>query len=526
MPPRLTFPFLPALLLALLTAVAFAARPLIPIDETRYVSVAWEMWLRGDWLVPFKNGSPYSHKPPLLFWLYGLGWAVTGVSEWWPRLVSPLFSLGSLLLTLSLGRRLWPAQAEAGRNAVWILGGSLLWMLFSTAAMFDVMLTFFALLGAHGLLGAAAGQTRRGFAWLGLAIGVGLLAKGPIILLHLLAPALLAPWWRPGLAWRRWYGGLALAVAGGVALALCWAIPAALRGGEEYARMIFWGQTVGRVADSFAHKRPVWWYLPLLPVLFFPWLLWPALWKGAAVLRREGLDAGLRFCLAWLGPVFLVLCLVSGKQVHYLIPLFPAAALGAGRLLADGRGGGVWLPALLVGSAGAVMFFIALTGGPMTLVAWQQPPLWPGPALMLAAALSAWAARRGARPLPLLALLSTAFFALLQLYLADNLWLRYDVRPLAREIRALQARAVAVANHGDYHAQYHFLGRLERPLEEVDTPASVRAWFDAHPEGVVVAYLNPRSPELERAALFRQPYRGEFALLLDAEQAKAHGLFR
>ena len=170
-PQGLTFPVGPVLLLGLLTLVAIYTRPLTPIDETRYVSVAWEMWLKNEYFVLFKNGEPYSHKPPLLFWLYNLGWAVTGVNEWWPRLVSPLFSFGSLLLTLSIGRRLWPEDAVAGRNAAWILASSLLWMLFSTSAMFDVMLTFFALLGMRGLLIAAEGAMKRGFAWLALAIG-------------------------------------------------------------------------------------------------------------------------------------------------------------------------------------------------------------------------------------------------------------------------------------------------------------------------------------------------------------------
>lgn len=111
----------PALILSLLTLVALLSRPMTPIDETRYVSVAWEMWLRDEYLVPFKNGEPYSHKPPLLFWLYDLGWAVFGVNAWWPRLISPLFSLGGLVLTLAIARRLWPDDADAGRNALWIL---------------------------------------------------------------------------------------------------------------------------------------------------------------------------------------------------------------------------------------------------------------------------------------------------------------------------------------------------------------------------------------------------------------------
>ena len=44
-------------LLAVLLASLFG-RPDIPIDETRYVSVAWEMWSSGDWLVLHRNGIP------------------------------------------------------------------------------------------------------------------------------------------------------------------------------------------------------------------------------------------------------------------------------------------------------------------------------------------------------------------------------------------------------------------------------------------------------------------------------------
>ncbi len=48
--------------------------PLLPIDETRYLTVAWEMRQSGHWLLPTLNGEPYSHKPPLLIWLINLAW--------------------------------------------------------------------------------------------------------------------------------------------------------------------------------------------------------------------------------------------------------------------------------------------------------------------------------------------------------------------------------------------------------------------------------------------------------------------
>src|SRR3990167_10507470 len=93
-----------AALWLVLVAVALYLRPLFPIDETRYVAVAWEMWLRGDFLVPHLNGQPYSHKPPFLFWMFQLGWGLFGVNEWWPRLVPPLFGLANLYLVAVLAR--------------------------------------------------------------------------------------------------------------------------------------------------------------------------------------------------------------------------------------------------------------------------------------------------------------------------------------------------------------------------------------------------------------------------------------
>ncbi|MDA0369371.1 MAG: glycosyltransferase family 39 protein, partial [Proteobacteria bacterium] len=88
--------------IALWASVVVAAlifRPLLPLDETRYLAVAWEMWRSGDLLVPELNGAFYSHKPPLLFWFINAGWRVFGPSEIWGRLVAPGFGLASVFLT-------------------------------------------------------------------------------------------------------------------------------------------------------------------------------------------------------------------------------------------------------------------------------------------------------------------------------------------------------------------------------------------------------------------------------------------
>lgn len=505
----------PVAVLLLLTAVALAARPLTPVDETRYVSVAWEMWLKGEYLVPFKNGEAYSHKPPLLFWLYQLGWAIFGVNDWSPRLVSPLFSLAGLLLTRALACHLWPDVPAVRSLAPWLLAASPLWMAFSTMAMFDVMLAFFVLLGVRGLLIAAEGALARGFAWLALAMGFGVLAKGPVVLLHLLPVALLAPWWEGKAAWQRWYLGLGGALLGGTAIALAWAIPAGNHGGDEYRTAILWGQTANRMVDSFAHQRPFWWYLPWLPVILFPWLWWPALWRRLIELRQAGVDRGLRFCLAWMVPVFVAFSLISGKQLHYLVPLIPAFSLAAARLLAQGRTSGLWLPALLAALIAVAMLYCAIAGLPAKFAIEADLPGWPGLALLLVALLAAWAGQTEQRRVPVLALLAASAFASIQLYLAPVLTRIYDVRPIAQAIKRLQDEGVAVAHLGKYHAQFQFAGRLERPLVQLDE-GELSAWLGKNPKGVVVAYDDRPGERLD--ALFRQPYRGGWVVLCNGTQ--------
>ncbi len=505
-------------LLVLLAAVALATRPYVPIDETRYVSVAWEMWLRGDFLVPFKNGMPYSHKPPFMFWMFQTGWALFGVNEWWPRLVSPLFSAGALWLTYSLARRLWPQHAGAGGRAALILASSLLWIVFSTSAMFDVLLAFWVLVGMHGVLIAAEGR-RRGFALIGLAVGFGVLTKGPVVLLDLLPAAALAPWWNPGLRWGRWYGSLLLAVLFGAAIALAWAIPAGMAGGEAYRNAIFWGQTADRMVDSFAHRRPVWWYVPLLPVMLFPWFVWPGLWRAVTQHRRTGLDRGSRFCLAWMLPVFVAFSFISGKQPHYLVPLFPAFALFASRVLAERPSSRVGLPALLAVALGVAL--VLAGSGYIASVRHQVenlPPLWPGLVLALAAAIAWLAGRRGVSGVATLGLLGACLLALLQLAASRSIEPLYDIKPMAQAIRQVQESGRTVANIATYHAQYQFLGRLDKPLVEL-SGAEVVPWLNAHPDDYAVLYLKNRGDMDSVVARHKQAYRGGEAVLVDAKTA-------
>ncbi len=192
---RLTAPAGAAAILAFfLVAVAgVLLRPLTPIDETRYLAVACEMWQSGDWLVPTKNFALYTDKPPLMFWTIDLVWAVTGVSETAARLVGPVCAVATLMLTGVLARRLWSEDPGIGARATAALAGMAVFAILGGLTMFDAMLAAATVAGIVALVRALQTAQRRWWTALGAAIAWGVLAKGPVILLHLGPAMALAP---------------------------------------------------------------------------------------------------------------------------------------------------------------------------------------------------------------------------------------------------------------------------------------------------------------------------------------------
>lgn len=506
-----------------LVGAAIALRPILPIDETRYVSVAWEMWVRGDFLVPHLNGVPYSDKPPLLFWMFHLGWWFFGVNDWWPRVVPALFALANLGLTARLARRLWPDRPEIAGTAPAVLLGFLLWSVFTTMVMFDMLVAFCVLLALLGLEEAWRRGGVRPWLQVGGALGVGILGKGPVVLVLPLAVALLAPWWGreiPRRAPSLWWPRLAGAVGLTAAIALAWALPAAASGGPDYANAILVRQTEQRMVHSYAHNHPWWWYLPVLPLLLYPYSFWPPLWKAVfaalAALRRRAADPGLRFCLAWLVPGLLVFSLISGKQPHYLLPLMPCFALIAARLLTEAGGMGDtvrrWhlLPALsLLVLTGAALVVVPLLSPRHGLPSWSSE-VSPGVGVTLIALAGASFflfdrifARRAAAP----TLITLALILGLHLGLSEAAREAYDLEPIARYLSVAEKQGRPIAYVGDYHGQFHFLGRLERPLQEI-AGGSESLWIRQNPRGKVIQDLKYIPPDVNRAE-FTQPYRDD-----------------
>lgn len=485
------------LIWAILIAVSLYTRPLLPVDETRYAAVAWEMWSRNDFLVPHLNGESYSHKPPLLFWLIALSWKLFGVNEVSLRLISPLFALAALYLSARTARVLWPDRNRTAELAPLLLLGSLVWMVYSTLTMFDMMLAFFVVLGIFSL--AKLGGSPRSIRYwilLGIAIGGGILSKGPVVLLHLLPIALLAPWWlteKPsGFHWPQWYGRLFFSFALGALIALGWAVPAGYSGGEAYRNAIFLGQTSGRLVESFAHQYPWWWYLQVLPLILLPWLLVKPLWTGLKKLTLQ--DRGVRFCTAWIVPVFLAFSLVSGKRIHYLLPLIPAFILIAARAADEAAEEKGWDRALrlIVSIYAALGLVLACLPWLNDKFHWTEDlsslsPVWGLLLLASTILLRLSKADTAAQSVFHTAVASASALIFVSCGFFSLKARSFDTTEAAQKISGLMAEQKEIAYYGSkYHGQYHFSGRLNRPIPVISRYPDLYRWAQGHPGAYII----------------------------------------
>ncbi|MBI1751820.1 MAG: glycosyltransferase family 39 protein [Acidobacteria bacterium] len=429
---------------ALLLAV-LPMRDLWTPDEPDFAQCVKEMRLRGDWLLPYLNGVPYSEKPILYYWVMkasavlmdaltgGLGFT-QGVAAWALRLPSALVSVAFL----SAFRRWTERFLEPGLSgpAALILATTPLWFWQSQFIQIDMLFTallawsWLCWLAGYLLLrgsAAPAGEEEhrrwflKAYVWLALAF----LAKGPLApVLSVLLLAAFLTWQRDFSALRRaglfaWLALIALLVAP-------WYVAAGWRGGARYAYELIIFQNVERATRAWDHIHPWWKYGEYILGDFFPWvLLLPA---ALLRLRREKrlADPSRRFLLlAFLVPL-VFLSLVQSKQGKYLLVVYPFLALLVADLLreaepARARRLGGWLAGGLALPA-AALTALALGAGGSGLQAQVAPfrmPLCVLAAVMAAGTfyVLAQAVRgRGER------LIAGAAFTLGSLYLLGGTW--------------------------------------------------------------------------------------------------------
>lgn len=326
-----------AVLWLLVVLASLFVRSPTSLDELKLLAVSWEMWQQDVFLLPLLNGFDNPDQPPLMPWLIMLGWKIFGVNDWWPGVLSALFSLMSLFIIGRISAYLWMDQLKMPRYTAYILLGSCLWVFYLTVSLADNMLTFFTLLGLYGILRAWRYATRVGWLIFGFATGCAVLSNGLVSLLYTMPVALLGPIWagrEHALRWSHWYIDIATGLIVGIGLVGLWGLVIMIE--VEQGIAIALDHLIGALPTEislFATNQPMYWYLVLLPIALLPWIAWPLVYSRFLKIKKRSPAIGLIFCLVWVVPVLLVLSILGPRQPQFLLPLLPAFALMISYLL-------------------------------------------------------------------------------------------------------------------------------------------------------------------------------------------------
>ncbi len=347
----------PLLVALLLFFWGIGALPLRDPDEGLYASIAREMVSRPDWLTPRFNGLPYLEKPPLYYWLTALTYWAFGLSEWGARLWAAVGSLGTVLVTVLLGRE--AIGARAGPVAGLLCATSLGVFLYGRFAGVDLLFTLFL---SSTFLCFFRWAHKGGWASLlgvYLSLALMILTKGLLGLL-LPLPAIGRVLWltrrrRPHDGGLWWGVPLLLAVVLPWHLLVSRANPGFLSYYLLDTHLVRFLQGTGAIEDETPLSSlgfllvSLVWFLPWS--LFLPSALVALRRRWRFLLRPE--RVAWNMILAWAGTIIGVFSVSAFKLEHYALPAFPALALLVASLWSERQPGWLVGATLAAGATGA-----------------------------------------------------------------------------------------------------------------------------------------------------------------------------
>jgi 4-amino-4-deoxy-L-arabinose transferase-like glycosyltransferase len=456
----------------------------------------------GNYLVPTFNRQLWPDKPILTYWLMSLAIRVLGPTELACRFFGCVGSAITCLLTFYIGKQLF--GVKEGLWAMVILALSLMMLVVGTAATSDaVTLPFIVTVMAIFVKTLESGTRAYHIILMGIAIGFGMLAKGPIGVLPI--PAMVTVLWlnrktRHSLFRPLWQLGAALTI--GVLIFMAWAIPANNATGGKFLRVFIGQHVLTRAIKPMEHHGGNFflylpYYLPVIIVGFFPWTLHLLGAISATLGRRLGgpASAGRPLLVGWVVSTFVIMTLAVTKLPHYILFIWPALALAvAGTIVATQQNRltahdqmwlrrGVWFFSPL-----AIAIALALTIGPYFF---SIPGLrWSGPAagiVLLVMAAAAIYLQRADRPYISAVVLTIGMLVLEIPILFGVLPAIEQIKispPIAQAIKAKTTKETPVATYKYGEPTLNFyIGRQIEPLRGEE---AVATWARQPKPGVLI----------------------------------------
>ena len=344
---RLTFIFL-----IIIAAVSYFAGLSIDVtrDAGKYATVSKEVFQNGNFINLTIHGDAYDQKPPMMFWLGALGFAIGGISNFWFKLPMLLLVFAGFYWAFRLGQSLY--NRRVGILTAVILAFSTIYVLYSMDIHADTPLQAFVTLALWQLFEFI--KTRKNKHWILGFIGIGLamLSKGPIgaaiPAFAVVGHIILKKDYR-FLFDYRWFLGIILAFAV--------ASPALIglmnQFGWQGIQFFFWENNIGRITGSYvkATNDPLFFVHTLLYV-FLPWalLFFTSAFLEFKTLAKTRLQSDEYFTLTGIWIFFLIISVSKNQVPNYVFAIVPLMAVLTAK----------WIDTSLSNSPNLVRLFIRI----------------------------------------------------------------------------------------------------------------------------------------------------------------------
>jgi 4-amino-4-deoxy-L-arabinose transferase-like glycosyltransferase len=487
--PRWAVAFLIVLCLAL-SLPGIASLPVTDRDEARFAQASKQMLQSGDYVDIRFQDSPRHKKPIGIYWLQSLSVAAFSSPEakeiWAYRLPSFLGILACVLLTW------WAAGSLYGRQnallAAVLLAAAVGVNLEARLAKSDAVLLACIILaqGALGRLYLAremGGGSKTVAALFWIALGLGTLIKGPVAPAVALLTILPLAIYDPDKSWLRGFH-FAWGVPLFLLIVLPWFVAIGISsGGEFYQRSLGQDFLAKIQLGQENHWGPPGYYL-----ILFWWTFWPGalvatggagLWLWRNRMHRRAL-----FLLAWIIPFWLVLEATPTKLPHYILPIYPAIAIGAAWVLREVTIPGT-ISRLAYKQAAGIWLFVAILQVVFLIILHTKFRETPSPWLFFLAVpffVTAWLTVRAAWIERFHAAVLTGVVSALLLYVAafrvvlpnvDAIWPSQQIAHVAQILRPCTTTPFMLTRYREPSAIF-LLGTQTRLDDETDALAALR----------------------------------------------------
>lgn len=321
---------------AIIYVMLLGAYPLLEPDETRYVTMARDMFTSGNYLTLYLNGEYFFEKPPLFFWLESLSfWFFKDISEFTARFPVVILSLLPLGLLFFLSEKV-KNQKFAFLNSA-ILLTTLEYVLITKIAMLDSVLT--SLVSSSVLcyfFTFFVSEENKKYFWYScyILMGLAVLAKGiPGVVIPagtILAGTIIFRTYKETL--KNMPAGIVLLLI----IALPWHIIMLLKHGSLFFNEYIIKHHLMRFlgAEVIHRNEPVYFYFVTLLWGLFPWIF--SLLSSLRKPRKFNLENGYdKFLVLNITAILVILVFFScsgAKLITYILPVYPFFAVLIGHI--------------------------------------------------------------------------------------------------------------------------------------------------------------------------------------------------